>query len=103
MAEPPISLGEWVAVAVSSALAGMGGAMAWFSHSRREVMARMEKIDGPDGRMADYESGHAQHATDIAVVKTCQEHTADRLEEINTITRDTNMKLDKLIEKLLQK
>ena len=99
MNEPAVTPAEWLALVVTSGIAGMGGAMAWFSKHRSEMEKRMSDIDGPKGRMACYEEMHAEVDKKVAVVETCQENTAATLLELKALHRDMNLKLDRLLEK----
>ena len=56
-----------------------------------------------DGRLTRLEDWHHDKITQLAALHICQQNTADRLETIDTVTRDTNMKLDNLIQVLLKK
>ena len=87
-------------LAVTSMLAGMGGAMAWFNKSKQELLTRMTNIDGPKGRMACYEESHALLDKQIAVVETCQENTANTLVELKALHKDMNRKLDDVLKEI---
>ena len=100
MSEPSVTPGEWLALVVTSMLAGMGSAMAWFSNSKKELNTRMTNIDGPQGRMACYEESHALLDKQIAVVETCQENTANTLVELKGLHKDMNQKLDDVLKEI---
>ncbi len=94
---PPVEWGEWVTVifasVLASILAGLGSAMAWF---RSEKRALRKDMAGIGMRMDTYDKSHADHSTEIAVMKTCQENTADRLETIMKTLDRLHDKLDSM-------
>ena len=101
MADPSkLDFSDWFAVAVAAIISGMAGAMGWFSSTTRKFD---ERIMGVEAEMHKWDAKHAVHSTDLAVVKTCQENTAERLAEITEATHDTNHKLDRLIDALFKK
>lgn len=71
--------------------------MAWF---RGEKKSMNEKIAILRTSMDDYERAHAEHATQIAVLETCQKNTELRLDSISEVTVDTNRKIDGLHDTL---
>lgn len=101
MADPSkLDFSDWFAVAVAAIVSGMVGAMGWFSSTSRKLD---ERIMGVEAEMREWDAKQAAHSTDLAVVKTCQENTAERLAEITEATHATNHKLDRLIDALLKK
>ena len=52
--------------------------------------------------MKSWQDMHADHNTDLAVLKTCQENTEQRLNEINETTRDTNQSLKEVSQTVTQ-
>jgi hypothetical protein len=101
--EPQVTPGEWLAIAVTSGVAGIAGAMSWFGKAKRELQLRMAQIDGPDGRMAVYESQHASLDKQIAIIETCQENTAETLHELKGLHADMNKKLDDVLKEIRRK
>lgn len=53
-----------------------------------------------DERITALETGHHDQATQLAVLRTCQENTKVHLEQIRETTRDTNEKLDMVLASL---
>jgi hypothetical protein len=97
MSEPNVTLGEWIGLAVTSGIAGMGGAMAWFKNNN---LKRDERLTAVEDGMKEWDKLHAAHNTQLAVVETCQINTRDRLESIDETTSDTNRKIEKLNDTL---
>lgn len=90
-----IDWGEWVTVIfasiLASVLAGIGSAMAWFRAEKRALRGEMH---GLTERMHEYDERHAAHESELAVIQTCQENTADRLKEIVKALDRIHDKLD---------
>ncbi len=84
-------LGDWISVIGAALVAGVGGAMAWFNGVKHHLEARMGRT----------EETVNDHETKLAVVRTCQENTAERLQAIESATHETNNKLDRLIERFV--
>lgn len=94
-----LDIGDWVGLAGTALLAGIGGAMAWFRTSTAKLHARMQTVED---EMKEWDRLHAAHTTQLAVVETCQQNTAERLGKIDETTRDTNAKIEHLNETLTQ-
>lgn len=93
MADPTkLDFADWFSVVAAGILSGVGGAMAWFNSSKKELYRRV----------ADMECTMNGHVTHLAVLETCQENTQKRLEEIVETTRDTNMNLKELSQTVTQ-
>jgi flagellar basal body-associated protein FliL len=90
-------MGEWLAVTVTSAIAGMGGAMAWFSNSKKELNTRMAEMEG---KMEGFTDMHAEHNTQLAVVKACQVNTALILSELKEGQKEIYVKLDAVLKEV---
>lgn len=89
-----LGLGDWAMEIAGGLLVALGvGGMTMFSNAKAKVDARLTRL----------EDWHHDKITQLAAVQTCQQNTAERLENIDTVTRDTNMKLDNLIQVLLKK
>lgn len=101
MADPRggLDLSDYVSLAVTAIIAGMGGAVGFFRNSNKK---RDDRLDAMEKEMKEWDKLHAEHNTELAVVKTCQQNTAERLEKIDETTHDTNAKLDKLSDALTQ-
>lgn len=88
---------------LESALAGIGSAMLWSRYQYTKFHTRLEKAEARmQAHVLDNAKDYATHATQIAVMQTCQEDTKRRLEGIEETTGDTNKKLDQLIRDVLQ-
>jgi hypothetical protein len=83
---------DWFSVVATAILSGVGGAMAWFNSTKKEINRRLESVE-------DSMSGHD---TNLAVLQTCQENTEKRLDEIGETTRDTNQSLKDLSQTMTQ-
>jgi hypothetical protein len=94
-----LDFSDWFSVVVASLLTGMGGAMAWFSGSKRRMHTKIAVVEEA---MSLWHERHAKHSTDIAVIQTCQENTAQQLEAISVTTRDTNENLKELGQTVTQ-
>lgn len=96
MADPtqdwlPSGLLEAGATVLVAIVAGMGSAMAWFSHARRKIETNVQeyimKQDAIDRRVLALE--HANKTT------------AERLERIDKTLQDVNKKQDRQVELLV--
>lgn len=74
-----LDIGDWLAVGVTSTIAGIGAAMGWFKSSNNKRDKRTEAIENS---MRDYERVRATQATQLAVLETCQANIQEKLEEI---------------------
>ena len=93
MADPTkLDFADWFAVVSAGILSGVGGAMAWFNSSKKDIHRRLESVE-------DSMSGHH---TNLAVLQSCQENTEKRLDEIGETTRDTNQSLKELSQTVTQ-
>ena len=93
MAEPAgISLGEWLALGGSVVLSALGGALGGMKYGKAQLQLQI-------GRLGDTMN---DHATELAVLKTCQANTEERLSEIRETTRDTNQEIKQLNQNLTQ-
>ena len=90
-------MGEWLALTVTSAIAGMGGAMAWFSNSKKELNTRMTEMEC---KMEGFTDMHAEHNTQLAVVKACQTNTALILSELKEGQKEIYVKLDAVLKEV---
>jgi hypothetical protein len=86
MNDPKLDAGDWV---------GLGGlALAVIG----SVVGGVKSMFGArDTRITNIENGHHEQVTQLAVLQTCQENTRQHLEHIRDSTRDTNDKLDLLL------
>lgn len=96
MREPPgFDWGEWVTIITASVfgsiLAGIGAAMAWFRGEKKQLRSDMTALSQ---RMGEYDDKHAAHATEIAVIQTCQQSTEKQLEVIARALEKIFDKLD---------
>lgn len=98
MANTPLDVGDWIGI-VGVIGGGVGTLLAWFRSSQKKIH---DRIDHVEGDMKDWDKLHADHATQLAVVKTCQENTRANLETIQETTRDTNANLKDLAETVTQ-
>jgi hypothetical protein len=78
----------------AGSLAGVTAAAGWFQHSKRKLYDRIEAMEK---KIESLKDDHGEHVERMIRVETCQENTSKELSAINTTTRDTNKKLDKLI------
>lgn len=100
MADPSrLDYSDWLSIVGASVVSGIGAAMAWFNSSKNRLNARLDFVEAD---MRKWDESHAQHTTEIAIVKTCQENTAERLEAINQTTRDTNENVKELNQTVTQ-
>lgn len=90
-------MGEWLAVTVTSSIAGMGGAMAWFNKSKQELHTRMTEMEC---KMEGFTEMHAEHNTQLAVIENCQMNTASTLFELKGLHADMNKKLDDVLKEI---
>lgn len=90
----PLDAGEWVGI-IGLIGGGIGALAALFRSNNGKIHGR---IDGVEVEMKEWDKLHADHATQLAVVKVCQENTRDRLEKIDETTRDSNQNLKDLSE-----
>lgn len=82
-----LDLGNWaLELLTAAAVAILGWALAMVNRGKQQMEAKVENL----------ERETANHKTQLAVLKTCQVNTAERLTEIKTATHDTNDKLDQL-------
>ena len=88
---------------LEAAATGIGSAMLWSRYQYTKFHTRLEKAEARmQAHVLDNAKDYATHATQIAVMQTCQEDTKRRLEGIEENTTDTNKKLDQLIRDVLQ-
>lgn len=91
-------LGSWI---LELATAGGTVFLGWaLSVMRRNRDAAHQVVES---RLKELETVKSDHVTQLAVLRTCQENTAERLDSIDAVSRDTNMKLDSLIQVILKK
>ena len=90
-------MGEWLALTVTSAIAGMGGVMAWFSNSKKELNTRMAEMEC---KMEGFTDMHAEHNTQLAVVKACQVNTTLILSELKEGQKEIYVKLDAVLKEV---
>jgi len=74
-----LDIGDWLTVAVTSTIAGIGAAMGWFSASNKK---RDDAIEGVRKDVEDCKKLLAAHATQLAVSQACQENISEKLGEI---------------------
>jgi hypothetical protein len=94
-----LDFSDWFALISASILAGISGAMGWFSRTKRIMDERISKVEVS---MRSWDGKHAEHSRDLAVVQTCQENTEKQLEAIVITTRDTNENLKELSNTVTQ-
>jgi len=94
--EPTVTLGDVLTVTVAG-LAGVGSAMAWFSNSKKELNTRMAEMEG---KMEGFTDMHAEHNTQLAVVKACQVNTALILSELKEGQKEIYVKLDDVLKEI---
>ena len=94
-----LDLADWFSVIATAILSGISAAMGWFSYTKRKLV---ERIEGTEAAMKTLSKDYAEHGTQLAVLKTCQENTEKRLDEIGETTRDTNQNLKELNQTLTQ-
>ena len=92
MAEPTITLGEWLAAAVATILSALGGTLGGMKYGKSHLL----------GQIGVLKEDMNNHATELAVLKTCQANTEDRLSEIKDTTRDTNNEIKQLGQNITQ-
>ena len=93
MADPnKLDFADWFSIVGTAIISGIGGAMAWFASSKRELQRRLTLVE-------DEMNGHK---TNLAVLQTCQENTEKRLDEIGETTRDTNQSLKEMNQTITQ-
>lgn len=76
-----LDIGDWIALGVTSTVAGVGAAMGWFKSSNNK---RDQKTNPLETRMEKYEEVRANQAIQLAVLETCQATIQEKLEEIKT-------------------
>jgi gas vesicle protein len=77
---------DWVALAVTSMIAGMGAAMGWFSKSNK---ARDERIQNLEEKVEQYKDLVIAQATSLAVMQACQSTIQQNLSDIKTDIKET--------------
>ena len=92
MVEPTITIGEWLAAAVSTILAALAGTFGGMKYGKSQLIAQI------GGLRTDMNN----HATELAVLKTCQANTEERLAEIKETTEATNAEVKQLNQNLTQ-
>ena len=93
MANPDkLDFADWFSIVGTALVTGIGGAMAWFNRSKRDIYTKLESM----------EDTVKDHATNLAVLQTSQENTEHRLEEIVETTRDTNHTVKELGQTIMQ-
>lgn len=93
MADPTkFDFADWFSVVATALLSGVGGAMAWFNSTKKDIHRRLHSM----------ETSMTDHHTNLAVLQTCQENTEKRLDEIGETTRDTNQSLKELSQMMTQ-
>ena len=90
-------MGEWLAVTVTSAIAGMGGAMAWLNKNKTELHTRMDDVEK---EMKGFTDMHAEHNTQLAVIENCQMNTASTLVELKGLHAEMNKKMDDVLKEI---
>ena len=92
MVEPTITIGEWLAAAVATILSALAGTFGGMRYGKSQLIAEI------GGLKVDMNT----HATELAVLKTCQANTEARLDEIKETIGDTNTEVKQLNQNLTQ-
>lgn len=100
MADPTrLDFADWFSVVATAIVSGIGGAMAWFASSKRDLYKKFAALED---NMKGFDAMHADHNTSLAVLQTCQRNTEERLEAIVETTHDTNQSLKELSQTVTQ-
>ena len=87
-------IGDWAMEILGGILVAVGvGGLTMFGNAKTKIDARLTRL----------EDWHHDKIAHLVALQTCQENMAERLDSIETVTRDTNMKLDNLIQVMLKK
>jgi len=86
-----------VITVVVTGIAGVGSAMAWFSHAKKELHTRMAEMEC---KMEGFSDLHAEHNTQLAVVEACQVNTALILAELKEGQKEIYVKLDAVLKEV---
>ena len=91
MSDPQhLDAGDWLSVVTTSLLTGVGGAMAWFTGTKKKI----------ESRMLTYEQTQANHTTDLAVIRSTQNHLSDRRDEVRELGLSAHRKLDEVLSEV---
>lgn len=91
MSDPQhLDAGDWLAVAATSLVTGVGGAMAWFTGTKKKI----------ESRMLNYEQTQATHTTDLAVIRITQDHLSERMDEVRELGLSAHGKLDEVLQEI---
>jgi hypothetical protein len=84
MSDPgKIDLGDWLTAIVTSMIAGIGGAMAWFGNAKNKLNLRMDGIDTRLDEIIDVsQQRHQEQAIALNTLQLNQSHANQRMEEI---------------------
>ena len=96
MNEPTVTMSDVITVVVTG-IAGVGSAMAWFSHAKKELHTRMAEMEC---KMEGFTDLHAEHSTQLAVVKSCQANTVLILAELKEGQKEIYVKLDDVLKEV---
>ena len=98
MGEPHLDPNDWLGIAATSILTGIGSAMAWFNGKekviKRELGDRMATIELVQLKHADL---HSTHKTELAVIHSNQDHLSSRLDELREGIHSMDEKLDRVL------
>ena len=92
MVEPTITIGEWLAAAVSTILAALAGTLGGMRYGKTQLLLQIVEL----------RNNMNNHVTQLAVLKECQSNTEERLGEIKETIVDTNNKVTQLNQNLTQ-
>ena len=92
MVEPTITIGEWLAAAVATILSALAGTFGGMRYGKSQMLIQI----------GDLRDDMNNHVTQLAVLKTCQSNTEERLDEIKETIVDTNNKVTQLNQNLTQ-
>lgn len=88
MSDPQhLDAGDLLSVVVTSLMTGLGGAMAWFTGTKKKI----------ESRMFTYEQTQSSHTTDLAVIRSTQNHLSDRMDEVRELGLSAHRKLDEVL------
>ena len=91
MAEPSASdIFGWAGTVASSVIAAIGSVIAWLRGMKKAM----------EDRIAQIERVQNSQAMDLAVLRTEQKNSQERVKDIQEMVRDGNCKLDEMREQL---
>jgi hypothetical protein len=78
-----LDISDYFAAIVAAGVAGIGGAMAWFNNSKKDLNKRMNDFnDRLDDHFTQDEERHREHSVGLATMQTNQENMHKGLDAV---------------------